>query len=142
MKQGVNTMADFKSIFMSYMDRENIKYSDQNKCIVRVAYTGNNLKTIPMLVRFSENNDPWAQIACVEIANFTGKEETGIRLCNELNKEFRWLKFYLDKDADIIASLDTYIDDNTCGFFCLDLVKRSVSIIDEAYPQIARAMWG
>lgn len=134
-------MASYKRIFMSYMDQENIKYIDQNEYFVRVPYSGENLKSIPMLVRFDKGNEPLVRILCAEIANFKSKEEIGVSLCNELNNEYRWLKFYLDKDAELIAALDTYIDENTCGFFCLDLVKRSVTIIDEVYPRIARAMW-
>ncbi len=135
-------MANYKSIFMSHMDHENVIYTDENEYIVRVAYKGDNLKTIPMFVRFDKDDAPYARIRCTEIANFKGKEEIGIRLCNELNNEYRWLKFYLNEDAELVAALDTYMDEYTCGFFCLDLVKRSVTIIDEAYPKIARAMWG
>ena len=134
-------MADFKSIFISYMEQHNVKYVNVNENLVCVTYHGDNMKSISILIRFSEENDPWAQIACIEIANFKDKEDIGIRLCNELNNKYRWLKFYLDKDADVIASLDTYIDEDTCGFFCLDLVRRAVTIIDEVYPQIAKTLW-
>lgn len=134
-------MADYKSIFLSYMDSEKIKYSDDGEYRVRVSYNGDNLKTIHMYVFFDKDNGPRAQVRCWQIANFKNKEDLGIRLCNELNNEYRWLKFYLDKDADIVASLDTYMDERTCGFFCLDLVKRSVSIIDEVYPRIARTLF-
>ena len=134
-------MASYKSIFISYLQDEGIRYIDQNEHFVRVPYSGENLKSIPMLVRFDNNNEPRVRILCAEIANFKGKENIGIALCNELNNDYRWLKFYLDKNSELIAALDTYIDENTCGFCCLDLVRRSVTIIDEVYPRIARAMW-
>ena len=134
-------MASYKNVFISYLEDEGIKYVDQNEYFVRVPYSGENLKSIPMLVRFDKDNEPRARIICAEIANFKGKEDIGMKLCNELNNEYRWLKFYLDKDAELIAALDTYMDEYTCGFFCLDLVKRSVTIIDEVYPRIARTMW-
>ena len=134
-------MANYKALFMSYMDHEHIRYTEENEYILRVVYKGNNLKTIPMFVRFDGDDAPHARIRCAEIANFSGKEDAGIRLCNTLNNEYRWLKFYLDENAELIAALDTYFDEQSCGFFCLDLVKRSVTIIDEVYPRIARTIW-
>lgn len=135
-------MTDYKKIFLNYLDENNVHYTDHSEFAVRVPYSGENLKTIPMFVSFDREGKAFANIKCFEIANFKGKEEQGLRLCNELHNKYRWLKFYLDSDLDLIACLDTYFDAHTCGFFCLDLVMRAVSIIDETYPQIVRAMWG
>ena len=135
-------MADYKKIFLAYLNENNIHYSDHSEFAVRIPYSGQNLKNIPMFVSFHKDGLALANIKCFEIAGFKGKEDIALRLCNDLNNRFRWLKFYVDPDADIIASLDTYVDEHNCGFFCLDLVKRSVSIIDEAYPLITRALWG
>ena len=134
-------MEDYKEIFTTYLDDEGVKYSNLSKSVVRVPYTGENLKTIPIFVAFNDDGEPLVQIKCWEIANFKGKEEIAYKTCNQLNKQYRWLKFYLDNDADIIASVDTYVDEMTCGYFCLSLVRRAVAIIDEAYPTLARAMW-
>lgn len=134
-------MADYKKIFMNYMDENHIHYNDHSEFAVRVPYSGQNLKTIPIFVSFDRQGRATANIKCFEIANFKGKEDIGLRLCNALHNQYRWLKFYLDEDLDLIACLDTYFDENTCGFFCSDLVGRSVSIIDEVYPQIASALW-
>ena len=134
-------MADFKKIFLDYLNENHIHYTDHSEFAVRIPYSGQNLKTIPMFVSFDRQGGAIANIKCFEIASFKGKEEKGLRLCNELHNKYRWLKFYLDEDLDLIACLDTYFDERTCGFFCLDLVARSVSIIDEIYPQIANAVW-
>ena len=58
-----------------------------------------------------------------------------------MNAHYRWIKFYLDKDSDIVADCDAYIDADTCGKECMSLVRRMVNITDEAYPTFARAMW-
>ncbi len=134
-------MANYKKIFMSYLDQEGIRYADHAEFAVRIPYSGENLKSIPLFVSFDREGRPFANIKCFEIANFKGKEAIGIQTCNELNKQYRWAKFFMDEDADIIVSVDTYVDENTCGFFCLELVKRSVAIIDETYPRIASALW-
>ena len=55
-------MANYKSIFMSHMDHENVIYTDENEYIVRVAYKGDNLKTIPLFVRFDKDDAPLSLI--------------------------------------------------------------------------------
>ena len=135
------TMANYKSMFMRYMDVNGIKYVDRDEFVVKVTYSGDNLKSIPVFVFFDKDGDPMVQFKCWEIANFKGKEGQGIFACNEMNKEYRWVKFFLDEDADIIASVDAYIDYASCGEECMNLVRRVVNITDEAYPTFARALW-
>ncbi|MBE6680289.1 MAG: hypothetical protein E7598_07205 [Ruminococcaceae bacterium] len=134
-------MANYKNLFMSHMDSEGVKYTDRDTYVVQVTYNGDNLKSIPINVFFDKDGDPIVQFKCWDIGNFKGKEEKGIVACNEINKKYRWVKFYLDDDSDVVASIDAYISDDSCGRECLSLVRRSVSIIDDAYPTFARAMW-
>ena len=134
-------MANYKQLFMNYMDREGIKYVDRDDFVVKITYSGDNLKTIPIYVFFDEDGDPLVQFKCWDIAEFKGKEAKGIITCNSVNKQYRWVKFYLDDDADVVASIDAYIDADTCGSECLSLVRRIVNITDDVYPEFAKAMW-
>lgn len=134
-------MANFKQLFMRYMDAEGIKYVDRDEFVVKVTYTGDNMKSIPVFIFFDEDGDPIVQMKCWDIANFKGKEAKGVLACNEMNKSWRWIKFHLDDDSDIVASIDAYIEPNTCGEECMRLVRRVVNITDEAYPTFARALW-
>ena len=134
-------MANYKQLFMRYMDAEGIKYVDRDEFVVKVTYTGDNMKSIPVFVFFDEDGDPIVQMKCWDIANFKGKEAKAVLACNEMNKNWRWIKFHLDDDADIVASIDAYIEPTTCGEECMRLVRRVVNITDEAYPTFARALW-
>ena len=134
-------MASYKELFMRYMDREGIKYVDRDEFVVKVTYTGDNLKSIPVYVFFDKDGDPMVQFKCWDIANFKGKEGKGIFACNTANKTYRWVKYFLDDDSDIVASIDAYIDEDSCGPECMALVRRVVNITDEVYPEFARAMW-
>ena len=135
-------MANYKQLFMSYMDKEGIKYTDRGDNVVKVVYSGDNLKSIPVYVFFDKDGGPMVQLRCWEIANFKDKEAKALIACNEMNSTYRWVKFYLDKDADIISECDAYLDEYTCGEECLNLVRRVVNITDDAYPTFAKAMWG
>ena len=63
-------MANYKNLFMRFMDRNNIKYTDVKENVVKVVYTGDNLKTIPVFVFFDADGEPLVSFKCWEIANF------------------------------------------------------------------------
>ena len=136
-------MADYKGLFTRFLDRNDIKYTEMNDNVVKVVYSGDNLKTIPIFVFFDEDGDPIVSLKCWEIANFKDEKlASGILACNELNKQFRWVCFYIDKDNDVLAQIVAYIDEETCGSVVTSLVRRMVYIIDEGYPTIMGALWG
>lgn len=135
-------MANYKNLFMRYMDRNNVKYTDVKENVVKVVYTGDNLKTIPIYVFFDADGDPLVSLKCWEIANFKDeKMAAGVIACNQLNCKYRWVKFYLDKDSDVVGQIDAYVDEETGGSECLSLVKRMVNIIDESYPTFMTSLW-
>ena len=134
-------MASYKSIFMRHLDRQGIGYEERDEFTLRIIYGGDNLKNIPIVVYFDEDGDPFVQCKCWEIANFKGKEGKGLITCNKINLEYRWVKFTLDQDADIVASIDGYIDSDTCAEVTTALVQRVGNITDDAYPEFAKAMW-
>ena len=134
-------MANYKQQFMTYMDRQGIKYTDVSDYVVRVSYSGDNMETIATYVFFDEDGDDMVQVACSSIANFKDSMAAGLVACNTMNAKYRWVKFYLDKDCDLECTIDVYIDESTCGSECLRLVKRVVNIVDEAYPIFMKARW-
>lgn len=134
-------MQSYAKVFCEYMDNNGIRYTVQKENVIKVVYNGDNLETIPVYVIFDEDNDPLVSFKCWDIANFKNKEAEALVVCNSLNCEWRWVKFRLDSDKDIVASIDAIIDLNTCGKECLSLVKRVVNIVDDAYPEIAKAKW-
>lgn len=136
-------MADYKGLFTRFLDRNDIKYTEMKDNVVKVVYSGDNLKTIPIFVFFDEDGDPIVSLKCWEIAKFKDEKlASGILACNELNKQFRWVCFYIDNDSDVLAQIDAYIDEETCGSVVTSLVRRMVNIIDEGYPTIMGALWG
>ncbi len=134
-------MANYKQQFMTYMDRQGIKYTDVSDYVVRVSYSGDNMETIATYIFFDEDGDDMVQVACSSIANFKDSMAAGLVACNTMNAKYRWVKFYLDKDCDLECTIDAYIDESTCGSECLRLVKRVVNIVDEAYPIFMKARW-
>ena len=141
MGKEIGNYVSYKQLFLDYMNAEGIRYTDEGENRVRVSYSGDNLKSIPVYVFFDKDGDPIVRFVCWDVANFKNKDERGIKACNELNAKWRWVKFYVDKDSDIIVECDAYVDAETCGETCMRLVRRMVNITDEAYPDIAKALW-
>ena len=83
------------------------------------------------------------QVVTSPIANVPIEKTSKLLLAvNELNSRFRWVKFYLDSDNDIIADADQIIDEYTAGESCVEIVMRVANIVDEAYPGLMKEIWG
>lgn len=62
--------------------------------------------------------------------------------CNALNNQYRWLKFYLDDDGDIMVEDDAIVFEDSAAAECFELIARTVSILEEARPILMRVMYG
>ncbi len=134
-------MANYKQLFTEYMDAKGIKYEEVNEFAVRVVYNCENIKALPVYVLFDKDGDAMVQFKSWDIANFKNRVDEGIKVCHTLNAKYRWVKYYLDSDSDVVCTCDAYVDENTCGPVCLALVNRVVNISDEAYPDFMRALY-
>lgn len=135
-------MANYKKLFIDYLESKGIKYTDRDEHLVTVSYSGDNIQSIKFYVAFDKDGDGMVQIYGWDIGSFDGdKTAKGIEVCNEMNKKYRWVKFYLDADNDVCVSTDSYICEANAGSVCLNLVRRMINIVDEAYPSFMRALW-
>ena len=134
-------MVEFAQLFTEHMDEKNVKYTVKSENVVNVSYNGDNKDELSIYVIFDKDGEGYVEFKCWDVEKFKNKREAGIQVCNAMNLKFRWVKFYLDDDDDVIASIDAIIDRSTCGAECLSLVLRLVNIVDDAYPDIAKARW-
>ncbi len=135
-------MQEYAQEFARVMDAEGIKYTVHDDHVINVSYTGENLKNISIYVFFDKEGSNHVQFYCGDIADFSSKEEVvALQVCNELNAEFRWVKFYVNKDKEVVATLDATLDITSSGDECVELLGRVVSIVDESFPKIAKARW-
>lgn len=136
-------MFDYKAAFMRYLDEKGIKYTDVDENRVRVGYNGDNIPSVQVSVIFDKDGDGLVAFRSWNLGKVKDEKFANILLaCNQLNDQFRWVKFYIDSDQDITAALDAVVDEQTVGEECFQLVIRMVSICDDAYPTIMQAMWG
>ncbi len=134
-------MANYKQLFMNYMDAQGVKYVDKGDNVVLVTYNCKNIRSVPVYVFFDKEGDALVQLYCWDIANFGDKMAEGMIACNTVNSEYRWVKYYVNQKNEIVCTCDAYIDEATCGSECLSLVHRVVNITDEVYPSFMRALY-
>lgn len=64
-----------------------------------------------------------------------------IYLCNELNSEYKWFTFYVDKDNDIVIHDDAILAVDTAAEEAFELLVRMVKIGEDVKPRIMRAIY-
>ena len=64
-----------------------------------------------------------------------------IFLCNTLNSEYKWIKFYVDKDNDLVLQEDAILSVDDTGEEAFELLLRMVKLADELKPQIMKAIY-
>ena len=62
-------------------------------------------------------------------------------VCNSLNTQLKWFKFYIDDDNDLMIQDDAIITPETAAAECFELLARRVNIMKEVKPTIMRAIY-
>lgn len=129
--------------FCKHMDDKGIKYRTVDERCVRISYNGDNISSVVVHVIFDKDGGHTVTFRDWEICSFKddSKYAKGLIVCNAMNAQYRWVKFYLDDDRDVVAQCDAVVDEDTVGKECMELVLRLVNIVDEAYPNFMKALW-
>ena len=95
--------------------------------VVRMFFSGENGKYLSMYLVFERVPDE--------------KVTDVILKCNELNCQYKWFSFYVDKDKDITLQNDAILTESTAADVALELLVRMVKISDEVKPAIMKAIY-
>ena len=64
-----------------------------------------------------------------------------IYLCNELNAEYKWVTYYVDKDNDLIMHDDAIISPESAAEECFELLIRMLKISEDLKPRIMKEIY-
>jgi len=139
-------MGKIADAFKARLDSRDIKYTyfeaneNRNEAI-KVSFSGKNADSISVMFFFDKNSDT-INIKCFSIAKVPTEKLMNIYVVlNELNAEYRWVKFYVDDDNEVTVSGDAIADVATAGEELEEILVRYINIIDEVYPRIMKALW-
>lgn len=136
-------MATYKEAFIRHLESEGIKYTDLDDVAVRIGYNTDNVQGgVSVVVIFDKDNSHYATLRSWDVGKFDGELKVkGIAVCNEMNKQYRWCKFFINDDGDVTAQIDAIFDMGNVGPVVLEMVRRMVNIVDEAYPAFMKVRW-
>ena len=64
-----------------------------------------------------------------------------VLVCNELNSKFKWIKFYIDPDRDIMLQDDAILANENATDEVFELLIRMIKVSEEVKPVIMKAIY-
>lgn len=131
-------------VVAAFFDEKGLKYSiigEKEDCI-KLGFTMDSRDGLDVLIIMDEDGES-AKVRAYDLAKFpANKIDVMYKTCNELNKDYRWLKFFVDEsDNTITCDMDAIIQLDSCGMELYELCFRLVHIADEAYPRFMKALY-
>ncbi len=135
---------NYYAILKNKLDEKELPYSELKDGVLEINQKGKkNAPNIRLVIGFDdpESCRPW--IKCYDLGHFEGdKYAAGLLACNNANKQYRWVRFYMDGDNDVVAAMDAIVSSETVFDEMIELIVRMLQIIDDLYPEFMRARWG
>ena len=127
----------------SYFQNENLKFDidGEDEEIIRINFNADNVESVRISL-FFDKEDKNVAIRSFNICKVEEAKKAKIyQVMSKLNDDFRWVKFSIDEnDNTVTASTDAVIRMDVAGEICYELVFRMVNIVDDAYPEIMKAL--
>lgn len=134
-------MNNYKNKFIHYLNKKGIEYIETTDFNVKMTYKGKNLDTIPIYILFDEDGKGYITLYCWNMAQYReSKLNDGYVVCNDLNNNFYWAKFFLDTEHEMIAQTSTVVDYDTVVETCLTLLRSFANDVDNAYPFVLKGL--
>ena len=124
------------------LDANRLPYNELDSSVIEVFDKKENIGSVRIVIGFNNDDDnrPWFK--CYELGKFP-KEKTAAALiaCNNANKQYRWIRFYLDEENDVIAEADAVVSEDSVFNETVELIIRMSGIVDSVYPSFMQARW-
>ena len=125
-------------------EAKGIKHEIQELSKTSAVKASFNAKNAPSItVRFISSDDD--SDVSVRIFSFVkvpeNKTDAMLVMLNDLNKRFRYVRFRLDSDNEVMVSYDMAVATADVGNIANEILLRIVKIADEAYPDLMKALW-
>ena len=117
-------------------DNANIKYDAVDNQDANYSYVAASIKFI------SNDDDGDAEVRAFSLAHIPDERLAGaLKLVNELNRRFRYVKFVIGEDNDVNAEYDLPLRNANIGPCATEMFIRCMKIIDVALPELMHLIW-
>lgn len=124
------------------LDSKHMPYNEIRDCVIEVFDKRKNIGSVRVVIGFENEEDNYPWFKCYELGYFP-KEKTAAALiaCNNANKDYRWIRFSLDDDQDIVAAADAIVNEDSVFDEVVEMILRMTGIVDTVYPTFMQARW-
>ncbi len=127
-------------LFIQLLDSKEFNYSsdigDNGKVIVNFPHKNHVTKCI-----FSGEDGNYLALFLVYENIPDDKTADMLVLCNEINSQYKWVTFYLDKDNDLIINNNAILCPENAAEETFELLLRMIQITEELKPKIMRTIY-
>lgn len=114
----------------------NLRELEDGEICIDFPYSGKAVKLF-----FNGEDGGYLSIYCIFENVPNDKIVDLIVVCNEFNSKYKWVKFYVDDDGDLILQDDAILNVETAADEAMELLVRLIKIGDEAKPAIMKAIY-
>lgn len=127
-------------LFIDELESRNLNFEKHElkdgDCVVSVPYKGKDLMC------FFAGEDGKYLSLYLQFENVPeDKVSEALVACNELNREYKWVTFYVEKNNDIVLHDDALLCEETAAAEAFELMVRMLKIMDEIKPVIMKAIY-
>lgn len=124
-------------LFCRHLDEKKLKYDrNDERHIVNLKYKGDNFQSLGFTMIFDEDGESIAMRVYSIVQFKKAQLADAYNFCNEMNVKYRWLRFYVDSDDELTAAMDAVISEESCAAECLEVLSRTVSIVDDVCGEL------
>ena len=126
----------------AYLDSKGFRYQAQDdKEVIRTGLSGlKNKGSVDILLIFQGNSVSIRSFRLFSVPE--EKKDKIYEVCSDMNRKFRWVKFYVDdEDNTVTVADDAILLPESAGAEVFELMMRMAGIIDQAYPELMKALW-
>ena len=134
----------YGTLIKEYFDSKKLNYEElpgAKNVALLVRLVGKNKREHDVLLIIYEGVN-YVGLRSFNYCAFPEEKKNAIyKVCSDMNREFRWVKFYVDeKDNTVSVENDAILAEENAGAECMELCIRMGEICDEAYPSFKRAI--
>ena len=126
-----------RQLFLKKLDAEKVRYAlDEDRPVVRLRYNGENFCDVSFAFVFDEDGLS-VGLRVFSVAQFKRSElPDAYEFCNRMNREYRWVRVFIDEDRELSLSLDAVLVAGSVAAICHELLTRMVGIVDDICKEL------
>ena len=133
---------NYYALLKKELDEKHLPYNELKDGVIEIYQKKENIQSVRIIVGFDsvESNRPWFK--CYDLGHFDDdKYAAGLLACNEANKKYRWMRFYIDSDNDVTVDADAIVSEESVFEEVIEIIVRMLDIVNDVYPMFMKARW-